>query len=315
MSIPTPANYIDANRIGNDHSEETIVGCDLKSPFNIRTVTRQTVTWNSVTVSALEIQPFAGKAWHEMSSERSTLSIMLEHVGGRCELRRRLHTQDRRPLARHINYIPPGMEVWGYTDHLDRARKVSLLFDYCSVAAALGEDLDAGAVQVPALMFADERISAIGELLAAECARPDHLSSLYGESLITALFTNLLRFQKKPDAPSAHSPLSPWQLRRSTEFMRDQLSSSISLADLAAITGLSQSRFGRGFKASTGLTPFKWLLDVRIQRAQLLLLQGDLPLPEVALSVGFAEQSHFTRAFRHLVGTTPGDWRRHHKGR
>ncbi len=64
------------------------------------------------------------------------------------------------------------------------------------------------------------------------------------------------------------------------------------------------------FKSSTGMTPHRWLLDARIGRAKQLLLDGDLPLAEVALETGFSEQSHLTRVFRSLVGTTPAAWQR-----
>ena len=55
----------------------------------------------------------------------------------------------------------------------------------------------------------------------------------------------------------------------------------------------SQSYFGRAFKASSGVSPHRWLLDHRIARVQELLLDGELPLVQIALETGFSEQSHF----------------------
>jgi transcriptional regulator GlxA family with amidase domain len=92
--------------------------------------------------------------------------------------------------------------------------------------------------------------------------------------------------------------------------MEANLSTGVRLRDLAEITRLSQSQFGRAFKASTGLAPHQWQMNLRINRAQQLLLDGELSLAQIALVTGFSEQSHFTRVFRSIVGVSPGFWRR-----
>jgi AraC-like DNA-binding protein len=88
------------------------------------------------------------------------------------------------------------------------------------------------------------------------------------------------------------------------------LSEAVRLRDLADITGLSQSQFGRAFKASTGISPYQWQLNARVDRAQQLLVDGKRSLAQIALDTGFSEQSHPTRVFRNLVGTTPRSWQR-----
>src|SRR5207244_9424912 len=107
--------------------------------------------------------------------------------------------------------------------------------------------------------------------------------------------------------------LPPRQLRRVTDYVIDHLPEAVRLKELAAMTGLSQSQFGRAFKASTGLSPHQWQLNARIMKAQELLLAGALPLSEVALVRGFAEQSHFNRVFKSVTGTSPAVWRRGHR--
>jgi AraC family transcriptional regulator len=61
------------------------------------------------------------------------------------------------------------------------------------------------------------------------------------------------------------------------------------------------------------LSPHQWQLNARITKAQELLLSGALSLSEVALITGFAEQSHFTRVFKSVTGTSPAAWRREHR--
>jgi transcriptional regulator GlxA family with amidase domain len=106
------------------------------------------------------------------------------------------------------------------------------------------------------------------------------------------------------------SRLAPWQLRRVTDFMRDNLPDTLQLAQLAAISGLSPSHFGRAFKGSTGLPPHRWHLNLRIERARAMLTDAGASLADVACATGFADQSHFTRVFSKIVGTSPGAWRR-----
>jgi AraC family transcriptional regulator len=104
--------------------------------------------------------------------------------------------------------------------------------------------------------------------------------------------------------------LAPWQLRRAMDFMRANLSGNISLAQLASGCGLSVSYFARGFKNGTGLSPHRWLVETRLEKAKDLLLNTKTPLAEIAASCGFADQCHLTRTFHRATGDTPGKWRR-----
>jgi AraC family transcriptional regulator len=107
------------------------------------------------------------------------------------------------------------------------------------------------------------------------------------------------------------SGLSKWRLKRATEFMAANLAETISLADMAAATGLSRMHFAAQFRVATGMRPHEYLLQRRIERAQDLLLNSRTPLVEIALDVGFKTQAHFTTVFARLVGETPNVWRHH----
>jgi AraC family transcriptional regulator len=82
--------------------------------------------------------------------------------------------------------------------------------------------------------------------------------------------------------------------------------SGLSIEELAREAGLSPSRFFRAFKATLGLPPHQYLLRRRLERARRLLDRPAARLADVALSTGFADQSHFTRLFRRQFGVTPG---------
>ena len=107
-----------------------------------------------------------------------------------------------------------------------------------------------------------------------------------------------------------HKLMQVMQERRTKNLVSGNLAGGISLSDLAHACGLSVRHFTRAFRQSTAMAPHQWLLDHRIERAKDFLAKSRFPLKDIALSCGFADQSHFSRAFRRRVGVSPGLWRR-----
>lgn len=96
---------------------------------------------------------------------------------------------------------------------------------------------------------------------------------------------------------------------RVCEYIDAHLHDEIMLVDLADTAGWSVRHFSRVFRQSTGQTPHNFIVRRRIDRAKDLLKARSLPLAEIALTCGFADQSHFTTAFRKVTGLTPLRWR------
>jgi AraC family transcriptional regulator len=113
-----------------------------------------------------------------------------------------------------------------------------------------------------------------------------------------------------PLAVKKRGGLAPWQVRRAAEIIKENLDANIRLCDLARECGLSVSHFTRTFRKSFGKSPYRWLLERRIDRAKALLTTSDLPIVDIAIRSGFSDQAAFTRAFERIVGDSPGRWRR-----
>jgi AraC-like DNA-binding protein len=88
-------------------------------------------------------------------------------------------------------------------------------------------------------------------------------------------------------------------------YIEQHLHESIRLSDLALQGGLSLYYFARRFKDVTGLSPKQYILGKRLERAHLLLLQGNYSVSEVAYQTGFTDQSHLVRYFKKYWGLTP----------
>ena len=121
-----------------------------------------------------------------------------------------------------------------------------------------------------------------------------------------------LRPPVSPPEP-ARGGVSPAAMRRLHEYVESHLSQSIDLGMLAGIAGLSVFHFAREFKQSTGVTPHQYLVQKRVKHAQNMLARTDLSLSDVALASGFSDQSHLTRHFRRMLGTTPREFRWTHR--
>lgn len=94
-------------------------------------------------------------------------------------------------------------------------------------------------------------------------------------------------------------------------YLASRLDQNVQLAELAAIAGIDQFRLVKSFTRLEGLPPHTWHMQQRLHKARDLLARG-ATIVDAAYATGFADQAHFTRAFRRLKGVTPGHFRRSH---
>ena len=103
--------------------------------------------------------------------------------------------------------------------------------------------------------------------------------------------------------------LRPRAVRRAIEYIHANLADSVHLEDIAGAVGLSVFHFSRTFRDTTGLAPHRYLTGARIERVKALLLESGLSLAAIAEEAGFSDQSHMSKVFRRLAGTTPKHFR------
>jgi AraC family transcriptional regulator len=149
-------------------------------------------------------------------------------------------------------------------------------------------------------------------LRPALAANPDESSPLYADLVAQAFATHMATTYGDLRLPSSivRGGLAPWQERRAKELLEARLDGSVSLAELAGSCQVSIRHFTRAFRASTGQSPHRWLIQRRLDKARELLEASSTPLHEIAARCGFASQSHFTRLFSREMGLSPDAWRR-----
>jgi AraC family transcriptional regulator len=103
--------------------------------------------------------------------------------------------------------------------------------------------------------------------------------------------------------------LAPHKLQQVLCFIEERITQPIGIRDLASEVRMSQFHFARMFKEAMGDPPHEYITRVRMERAKQLLTASDLPLREVATSVGYQTQAHFTGVFHKRVGVTPRTFR------
>ncbi len=122
------------------------------------------------------------------------------------------------------------------------------------------------------------------------------------------LQSHLGRGPRPPEAQNG--TLARWQINRVRMFIDAHLTECIRVADLSTLARSSPSYFSAAFKRTFGDSPHAYLIKRRIALAVEQMLGSDAPLSEIAMNCGFADQAHFSRQFRRMMGSTPSNWRR-----
>ncbi|MGA8788100.1 MAG: AraC family transcriptional regulator, partial [Paenarthrobacter sp.] len=125
--------------------------------------------------------------------------------------------------------------------------------------------------------------------------------AMEAESGVLALRESVRIHLGTPSAPVRDAPLA----RQLREMLDDRLFESFTIAEAAQLLGAHPSHLVRAFSKAYGIAPYRYVTGRRVDRARRLLLDGH-PASVAAVEAGFHDQSHLTRHFRRVLGTTPG---------
>ncbi|MEX3940511.1 helix-turn-helix domain-containing protein [Paraburkholderia sp. BR10937] len=142
-------------------------------------------------------------------------------------------------------------------------------------------------------------------------------STFYADGIMLSILARLLeimvlRATIKPARAPSVSPLEAWRVKMAIDFIDQRIDQSMTSAELGAAVGLSPMHFAARFRAATGTSPHTFILRRRIEHAQTLLATTKSTVADIAFSVGFRTQAHFTTVFRRHVDDTPHRWRGKH---
>ncbi len=220
-------------------------------------------------------------------------------------------SRNSRPMARAV-YVPAGVPLWTGSRkthsfshlnlHLHRDRVLRYL------APSVGTSAAQTALRRPVELQDVAAIDALAKLLADEIKSPSR-HAVYAESLIGGIVAGLLDIPAESEE-RVSGRLTQGQMNKLLSLVEDLGDYRMSVADMAAVVGLSESWFANVFKQTTGYTPLQWQLGKRVERSKQLLRESGLPVASIAAQLGFSDQAHLTKVFRQIVGETPAAWRR-----
>ncbi len=214
-----------------------------------------------------------------------------------------------------VAITPAGMPGYWRTDAA--SEDMSMLLDdrfVRRVAAGVGvyqQEIEV----VPLFSAREPHIERIGMSLLSEMKTGGLGGELFAESLANVLALHVLRSHSSLGRASrrrvgSEGGFSRRSLERATDYINDNLSQKLTLAEIAEAAHMSPHHFARSFKKDTGLSPHRYVIRQRVERAKALLANTDLTVFEVARAVGFANHSHLSSHVRRHLGVSPGALRR-----
>jgi AraC family transcriptional regulator len=264
--------------------------------------------WPGVTVETYALRWMTEPGSIRLLFQQPALCLVSREAGGLSQFRR----DPNEPVAGvfyglgALAFVAASDPVVVYAPEMREARLTCFLFDAAGAAYLEPQDAADMAAAGTRYMFKDDRLRTFAEVLASADGEAE--GGRFTTSLSQALFAAALEWVRAIGQDSALELSGP-AFERAASFIRDNLDQTIKIEDLARAAGLQSERFGQAFRDATGLSPRRWQMDARVRAAQRLMVDTpDANLAGVASLSGFADQSHFSRAFLEVVGLTPTAW-------
>jgi AraC family transcriptional regulator len=212
-------------------------------------------------------------------------------------------------LSGKLTFVPAGHDFHGWQHPRVLLRATYFYID--PSGPLLDEDLHFADIDFrPRLFFSDPELWRLTTKLRDEAKGGGRMTH-YGEALSVLLAHELVKLNNGPRQQGlARGGLSGWQQKRVADFVEVNLADDLRLTKLAGLIELSPYHFARAFKQSFGQSPHRYHVGRRVERAKALLAEQQQSVTEIAQTVGFAETSSFSAAFRKVTGLSPREYRR-----
>lgn len=203
-----------------------------------------------------------------------------------------------------IDIVPIGYPIIWEDEGPARVLSISLSPSFIRVVAQrMGLD-PSNIVLYPQLQVRDPHLEHICWGIVAEIDDGEVISRVYSESLALALAAHIVRRYVMTEENNEAMPLKRRPLNQVLDYIADHLDRDLSIETLASVAGLSPSHFKVVFREAIGTSVHQYVIVQRVDAA-VRLLESGRPAPEVAMQVGFANQSHMARLMRQILGFTP----------
>jgi AraC family transcriptional regulator len=268
-------------------------------------------SWTDLGVEeiACEVRWLTEPGWLSLEVEVPTLCLMATETGGRCEFRAKPDqpVQGEYFGSGALAFATPGSGVAMHAAEMREARLCCFAFHSADADYLTSGDIAAAGRLRGRYMFRNDRIRTCAALLDRGHLRGD--STAFIHSLSKALFAAVIEMADGASESSKAAALTGANWDAISRHIRDNLGEPITVETLAKIAQMPSERFGSAFRGATGMSVRQWQTDCRVRSAQRLLTDNpNESLTEVATLCGFADQSHFSRAFLKVVGLTPTAW-------
>jgi AraC family transcriptional regulator len=220
-----------------------------------------------------------------------------------------LGTSREHDLRGRLTFLPAGCEAEGWTKSMDHPIRVAMMYVDPAVLAREEDLLVSHAGLQPQLYFNDAPLASAIAALEHALQSEDSAVGLYAESAALLIAARLFRLNPQAGEVAANPLATGRRFGNVDAFLRENLHRRISLDDIAVIAGLSRFHFVKAFRQSMGMTPYQYLLRLRIAESKRMLAETSLTVSDIAKCVGFSSSTQFVRVFKSVEGQTPGSTR------
>ena len=253
-----------------------------------------------------------GMGMTEADVPPNDFAVSLFRVGTGAPVDRRVANRAMRKTYRvgEGTLLAPGTDSWWAVDAANNAGWFHVHFEkalLAEVEAAHNMKLET----VPDV--ADRQIAALVSFIFELVSHAEDPEPILWQSLGQVLLWRLLLLTAgKRRGEDARGGLAPWQAKRTTEYLADNIERRVTLDELAAIARLSPFHFNRAFAKTIGMPPYRYQQKLRLERACELLAKSDMRIIDIALAVGYESPQALARVFTQAHGIAPSQWRRRH---